>query len=241
MDGYISPVAGAPALDATTGTTPGGLNSFVYDPTNPNAPQTGVAAGTIDPARAGWVVGYVKDGSGAPNAGVAVTVVGQSQYGQATTRADGRFDLVVNGSTNFTLRFAKAGYFTADRRVYVGAQLTASVDDVWLVAADSKAKVVTASSPSFQVAVANTVAADADSSSRTAVLMIPAQTKFKKGATDLTSMTLRLTEYTAGANGIRRMPASLTGSPAYTYAVEISADEAPEFVNARETAVAFNL
>ena len=221
-----TPVPGAPALDATTGTTPGGLSSFVYDSTNPNAPQTGVAAGTIDPERAGWIVGYVKDGSGAANAGVTVTVAGQGQYGQATTRADGRFDLVVNGSANFTLRFAKSGFFTADRRVYVGAKLTVSLDDVWLVAADSMAKVVTASSPNFQVAAANTVAADADSLSRTAVLMIPAQTKFKKGGVDLNSMTLRLTEYTAGANGINRMPASLTGSPAYTYAVEISADEA---------------
>jgi len=228
MDSYVTvPVAGAPVLDATTGTTPGGLSSFIYDSTNPNAPQTGVTAGAIDPALAGWVVGYVKDGNGAANAGVTVSVVGQGKYGHSTTRADGRFDLVVNGSANFTLRFEKTGFFAADRRVYVGAQLTASVEDVWLVAADSNAKVVSASSPNFQVATGSLVAADADSASRTAVLMIPPQTKFRNGNTELSSMTLRLTEYTAGPNGINRMPASLTGSPAYTYAVEISADEAP--------------
>jgi RHS repeat-associated protein len=225
MDGVPLPVAGAPALDATTGTTPAGISSFVYDSANPNAPQTGVTPGTIDPARAAWIVGYVKDGNGAANAGVTVSVVGHGQYGQSLTRADGRFDLIVNGSANFTLRFAKTGFFAADRRVYAGAQLTTSVDAVWLVAADSKATVLTAGS-GFQIAAANPVAADTGGTARTAVLMVPGQTKFKKGSTYLGSMTLRLTEYTAGPNGPNRMPASLTGSPAYTYAVEISADEA---------------
>jgi len=226
MGGVVVPVPGAPALDATKGATPGDLSKFVYDSTNPNAPQTGVTAGVIDAARAGWIVGYVKDGNGAPNAGVTVTVVGQSQYGQAVTRADGRFDLVVNGSANYTLRFAKPGSFAADRSVYVGAQLTAAVEDVWLVEADPIGTPVSGSSGSLQVAAGSTVAADADSNQRTALLMIPAQTKFKKGSTELSSMTLRLTEYTAGPNGLKRMPAPLTGSPAYTYAVEISADEA---------------
>lgn len=228
LDSGGSPVPGAPALNASTGTTFGDLTGYIYDSGNASAPQTGVAAGTIDPARASWIVGYVKDGTGASNAGVAVTVLGPAgtQYGQATTRADGRFDLVVNGSANFTLRFSKAGFFSADRRVYAGAQLTTSLDDVWLVAADTTSKVLTASSATFQVAAGSTIAADATSAARTPVLMIPKLTTFKLGSTDLTSMTLRLTEYTAGANGINRMPASLTGSPAYTYAVEISADEA---------------
>jgi RHS repeat-associated protein len=224
MDSAQATVPGAPALDATTGTSPGSLSSFVYDPSNPNAGQTGVVAGTIDTTQAGWIVGYAKDGSGAANAGVTVTVVGQSQYGQATTRVDGRFDLVVNGGTTYTLRFHKSGYFDADRLLFVPWQRTVSVDDVLLVAPDSKANPLTASSAGYQVASANAVS-DADGF-RTAVMIVPPQTKFSIGGAPQSALTLRLTEYTVGPNGPKRMPAPLIGSPAYTYAVEVSADEA---------------
>ena len=148
-------------------------------------------------------------------------------FGQATTRDDGRFDLIVNGGATYSLRFSKANYFSADRFVTVGWQQTAAVDDVLLVAPDAKTTVVNAPSPYFERVVGTLTHADtADSKDRTAVLMIPKNTQFKVGGSNLSTVTMRLTEYTAGADGPKRMPASLTGSPAYTYAIEVSADEA---------------
>lgn len=42
----------------------------------------------------------------------------------------------------------------------------------------------------------------------------------------LTTLSIRATEYTVGANGPQAMPAELPPTSAYTYAVELSADEA---------------
>ena len=51
------------------------------------------------------------------------------------------------------------------------------------------------------------------------------------------SLTVRLTEYTVGATGQAAMPAELPPSTAYTYAMELSADEA---LSAGATGVSFN-
>src|SRR5574340_299505 len=42
----------------------------------------------------------------------------------------------------------------------------------------------------------------------------------------LTTMHVRATEYTVGANGTKAMPAELPPNSGYTYAVELSVDEA---------------
>lgn len=226
------PISAAPPLGTAVAAPFGSLTNFIYAG-GAGSDQTGVQANAIDANHAAWVTGYVKDGAtGAGLCGVTVSVVGQSQYGQATSRGDGRYDLVVNGGATYNLRFSRTGsvcgsstkYFPADRLVTTGWQRTESVDDVLLVAADSKPNPLTGNSASFQRASGTAVAADADSTARQAVLMVPPQTLFKVGNTPLGGMTLRLTEYTAGANGLKRMPAPLTGSPGYTYAVELSAD-----------------
>jgi RHS repeat-associated protein len=51
------------------------------------------------------------------------------------------------------------------------------------------------------------------------------------------SLTVRLTEYTVGATGVAAMPAELPASTGYTYAVELSSDEA---LGAGATSVSFN-
>jgi len=219
-----APIADAPPLSTVAATPFGDSTKFMYDG-SPGGDQTGVAAGTIDPVHAGWITGYVKKGDGTPLAGATITVVDQSKYGQATSRSDGRFDLIVNGGATYYLRFAAGGFFSADRQVAVGWERTATVDDVLLVAPDSKGNALAGNSGSFQVASANKTVADSSTTKdRTAVLMVPPQTTFKAGSTVLPNITLRMTEYTAGSDGLKRMPAPLTGSPAYTYAVELSAD-----------------
>jgi RHS repeat-associated protein len=209
------PVPGVPVLGTVAAPQFGDLTKFASDA----AGATG-----IEPDHAAWIVGYVKDGTGAPLSAASVSVVGQTQYGTATTRADGRFDLIVNGGATYTLRIAKSGYFEADRRVTANWLRTTAVDDILLVAPDANSTPLDGNSSAFQVAAGTkTTANSADTKDRTAVLMIPPNTKFKVGGTELPSLNLSLTEYTAGSDGIKRMPAPLTGSPAYTYAVEVSA------------------
>lgn len=217
-----APVQG-PALGTTTGTPIGDSTTFLYTGSNPN--QVGVPLNYIDLAHAGWLVGYVRTPTGNPIANVVVSIPGTPQFGSTVTRADGRFDLIVNGGATYMLRFAKAQHLTADRRVYVGWQETAKVDDVVLLTLDSNAKTVTSGSGSQQVAIGSTETVDG---TRTAMLVVPANTGvFVDGATSAKpSVTLRLTEYTRGTEGIKSMPAPVAERTGYTYAVEISADEA---------------
>jgi len=219
----------APPPDPTSGTTGTSFDSvtkFIYDPTNPNAIQTGVMTGTIEPARAGWITGSVFAADGAPLSGVVVNVAGEIRFGQTQTRADGRFDLIVNGGSTFTIRFAKSGYFPADRQAYVGWEETSLTKKVVLLHKDaSPATTVSLGSGALQ-SVVGSVSTDA-AGPRTPVLMVPAGiTATIPGSATPTSLTLRLTEYTQGSDGPARMPAPLPPTSGYTYAVEISADEA---------------
>ena len=70
-------------------------------------------------------------------------------------------------------------------------------------------------------------------------MLIPAGTTAQvynaDGSTrNVTSLTLRATEYTVGDNGPQAMPAELPPNSAYTYAVELSADEAGTKLNGKD-------
>ena len=104
------------------------------------------------------------------------------------------------------------------------------MDDVVLLNRDSKATTVDLTQPTFQVAQGSTVT-DQDGT-RQATLLIPpgttAQVYNLDGSTrTVTTLTLRATEYTVGDNGLAAMPGLLPPTVAYTYAVELSAEEAP--------------
>jgi hypothetical protein len=77
---------------------------------------------------------------------------------------------------------------------------------------------------------------------RQAVLLFPAgvtaQMALPDGTTQpLPSLNVRATEYTIGPNGPQAMPGELPPTSAYTYAVELSVDEA---LAAGATSVAFS-
>ena len=224
----------APALSASDPSSFDDLTRFIFE--GPNAIQTTASGGPIDPSviKAGqgaWLVGGVRDASGAPLSGVTVTIASRGEFGQTLTRADGRFDLVVNGGLSRNVRFEKVGYLPVDRQVYVGWEETAAVDDVAMLSLDSSpaTTVTVGAAAPFQVA-AGSLASDADGD-RGGILMMPAATTativMPDGSTVQPSeLTLRLTEYTLGEDGPARMPAPLPPTSGYTYAVEISADEA---------------
>src|SRR2546427_8540928 len=85
----------APPLDTTVSTTIGSATAFLY--TGPNAIQTGVTPGTISATRAAVVRGLVRDRASQPLPGVKISVLKHPEYGNTWSRADGRYDLAVNG------------------------------------------------------------------------------------------------------------------------------------------------
>lgn len=200
---------------------------------------TNVPASQFEPGHAGWLFGIVKTAAGLPIANVTVSIANDAGYGQTKTRDDGRFDLIVNGGRIHTVRFAKAGHLPVDRDVYVGWEESRAINNVILLTPDANSKVVdfkaATGTTQFYVATGST-STDADGT-RTAKLMVPIGTTASINNVTQGNLTLRLTEYTVGSQGPDRMPAPLPPSSAYTYAVEISADES---LSVGGTTVKFN-
>lgn len=218
----------APPLDRSVATDLLTSSQFLYTGANPI--QTSVAPGTIDPQRVAVLRGKVLDKSNAPLSGVMITILNHPEFGKTFSRADGMFDLAVNGGGVLTINYEKAGLIPAQRQVDAPWADYAFAPDVVLIALDAQVSVVdlTANIP-MQVA-RGSVASDADGT-RQATLLVPqgtmAEMVLPGGATQpLSTLSIRATEYTAGANGPEAMPAELPPTSGYTYAVELSADEA---------------
>ncbi len=222
------PATVAPAIDPTVATTVGAATAFLY--TGPNPIQTGVAPGVIEPRRVAVLRGRVLDRSNAPLPGVSISVLGHPELGQTKSRADGMFDMAVNGGARLTVHYERPGLLPARRSVDVPWQDSVWLPDVVLIARDPQVTTVdlTAAVP-MQVAQGS-VASDADGTRR-ATLLFPQGTQAHMvradGATQpLTRLSVRATEYTVGTNGPRAMPAELPPTSGFTYAVELSVDEA---------------
>jgi RHS repeat-associated protein len=223
------PATIAPALDPTLATEFGSATAFLYTGADPI--QTGVAPGTIDANRAAVIRGRLLDKSNNPLPGATVRIRHHAEFGQTLTRADGRFDLAVNGGGPLTLDYIKPGYLPAQRQVVARWQDYALVDDTILIPEDAKVSTIDLAdvTPPFHVAQGSPVT-DPDGT-RQVTLLIPQGTQARvynpDGSTrPVTTLNLRFTEYTVGANGPATMPAQLPPSSAYTYAFEAKAEEA---------------
>ncbi len=221
------PARVAPKLDPTVVATFGDELRFLY--TGSNAVQTGVAPGAINDDHASVFRGTVRriDGSALP--GVTITVLNHPEYGQTTSRAYGVYDIAMNGGGSLTLKYEKAGYISAQRLVTSQWNQQESVDDVILVGYDSQVTAIATNATSSQITRASIVT-DGDGTRR-ATLIFPAGTNATLALPDGTTQTattlnIRATEFTTGPNGPKAMPAALPATSAYTYCVEISADEA---------------
>lgn len=201
--------------------------AFLYE--GADAPQKDVQPGTIDPERVSVIRGQVIDSDGNGIPGTKVTVVKGTTLGYTLTRENGFFDIAVNGGANTTVQFEKTGYLPAQRTVRLNYNDYSTTETAILVKADPVVTKIENESPTVQIAKGST-SQDQDGE-RTAALVIPATTKalveLPNGQTmELPSLSLRMTEYTVAENGPERMPASLPHATSYTYAVDITADEA---------------
>lgn len=190
--------------------------------------QRGVDPDTIDAERASVLRGAVFDAEG-PLSGVRVSVLNRPEYGLTVTRGDGAYDLAVNGGAPLTLRFERAGYVEAQRLATPPARDYGSVDDVVLVPYDDDVTTVAMGAGTPQVARGSLVS-DADGARRATLLFpagVSATLTLRDGSTVTpASLDVRATELTVGPAGPAQMPAALPLLSAFTYAVELSADEA---------------
>ena len=231
------PATVAPPIDPTVATTTFAATQFLYTGNNPI--QTGVAQGTIEAKRAAVIRGKVMDKTNAPLSGVTITILNHPEFGQTLSRADGMFDMVVNGGSPLVINYKKQDYFPAQRQVDVPWQDYVIADNAILIQPDSKLNTIdlTNATQDFQVAQGSSVTDN--NGSRTAELLIPKGTQAnvlkQDGSTlPISQLHLRITEYTLGNNGPKAMPGPLPPTSGYTYAVEITSDEAIAKIDGRD-------
>jgi RHS repeat-associated protein len=225
--GPPEPLAIAPAIDSTVSTTLYDSIEFLFNGDPPV--QTGVIEGAIDPVRVAVLRGRVINRDGTLLSGAHVSIQDHLDFGHTFSRVDGRFDMAVNGGGFLTVEFSADGYLPAHRQVDVPWQDFLTVPDTALIGLDPQVTDIDLSVPAMQVAQAS-VQTDSDGS-RQATLLIPQGTSATMTLPDesvvpISDLNLRVTEYTVGPNGPAAMPAQLPPNSAYTYAFELSADEA---------------
>ena len=221
------PAEVAPPLDPTTGTSLRDATDFLYTGDNPI--QTGVVAGTIATLRAAVLRGGVTSGDGEPLPAVRITVLGHPEFGQTRSRADGFFDMAVNGGGQLTLRYEKEGFLPAQRAVDAPWRDYAWLPEVTLLPYDSAVTQIDLGAAEMQVAQGSEVS-DSDGN-RQATIFFPPNTTARQilrggRSAPLSTLSVRVTEFTVGAGGPDAMPAQLPPSSGYTYAAEFSVDEA---------------
>jgi RHS repeat-associated protein len=213
----------APPADSTVATSLFASTSFLYTGDNPL--QSGVNPDTIVENRVAVLRGQVFTKDSIPLPGVTITIVDHPEFGSTMSRADGWFDMAVNGGGPLAVRYEKTGFITAQRQINVPWQDFTFLPDVVLIPHDTKTTSVTLNANQMQVAQGSPIT-DEDGT-RQATLIIPAGVTAQTGnGTPINNLTIRATEYTVGENGPQAMPAELPPNVGYTYCVEYSADEA---------------
>ncbi len=194
------------------------------------AAQQGVADGTIDPARIGVLRGRILDHEGRGLAGVTVGVQRGPEYGETATRADGYYDLAVNGGGVLTLTFEKDGFLSSQRHLPTEWRRFSVYPDVVLLEQSAPSPPVTLADLTEPTVVRGPVQEDESGERRHRVLLRPGTlaTAVRGDGSEeaLDTITLRMTEYTVGEFGPAAMPGELPPTSAYTYAIDISTDEA---------------
>ncbi len=218
----------ASRVEPTVSTSVAEATAFLYRGSDPI--QTGAAAGAVEPRRAAVIRGRVVDRAGTPLSGVAITVRGHPELGQSLTRADGRYDLAVNGGGTLVLHYARSGYLGAWRRLSLNWESYLEAPTVALVEPDAHATPVSFRDTSVAQIVAGGMESDAAGTRRAIAVFAPgtqASMRLPDGSIQsLTAGDVRITEYTVGGSGREAMPARLPDMSAYTYAVDLAIDQA---------------
>ena len=194
----------------------------------PNPVQVGAAPDAFEPHRTAIIRGQVRSRNGTALPAVRIRVHGNPQFGETVTRADGGFDLAVNGGGTYTLDYERTGYLPVQRQVQAAWQSYVFAPDAVLTPLDPNATAIALDSGTIQIAQGSTVT-DESGTRRATLLFRPGTTatlELADSVQPISVLTVRATEYTVGVPGPAAMPATLPPSSGYTYAIEFSVDEA---------------
>lgn len=213
--------------DPTVATTFPSAVDFLY--TGPDATQFDVQPEALADHRVAVVRGTVLTRDGSPLPGVRVSAPGQAGAGYTLTRSDGRYDLAVNGGGSPVIEFELTGYLTAQRRSDLPWHNFRTLEPVRLVPLSPQ--VTTIDLARIDAPAALGVIESDDDGARQGVLIFQpgttAEMALPNGSLQpLSTLDVRITEYTVGPNGPESMPADLPPTSGYTYAAEFSVDEA---------------
>ncbi|HBF12360.1 MAG TPA: hypothetical protein DDW49_03060, partial [Deltaproteobacteria bacterium] len=237
----------APPIDLTTPASFSENISFLYTGNNPV--QVNVDVEQIDPSRAGIIRGQtlvgaprpLEDAAPIPLPGVTITILDHPGLGNTRTRADGSFDMVASGGGIVTVVFQRQGYLPVQRKVKVPWRDFVVIDPIIMMPLDEEVSQINLVDMN-ETAVVQGSRVEDDNGERQATLLIPAETTAEMvlpdGSTQvLDQINIRATEFTVGEVGPMAMPGELPPNSGYTYAVELSIDEA---IDANAKQINFN-
>ncbi|MCU7907003.1 MAG: hypothetical protein KZQ76_14420 [Candidatus Thiodiazotropha sp. (ex Epidulcina cf. delphinae)] len=219
----------APPLSPSAPVTLYAAGAFLYSGSPPI--QTGVDPATISKQRVAVIRGQVRDRNNHPLPGVTITIKNHPEFGQILSRRDGMLDMAVNGGGLLTINYEKAGYLPVQRKVDAPWQDYVWADDIVMIRLDEQVTTIDLSDPAAPMQVAQGSPVTDEDGARQATVLFPSGTTatmtLPDGSTQpLTTLSVRATEYSVGENGPQAMPAPLPPASGYTYAVELSVDEA---------------
>ncbi|WP_156338697.1 RHS repeat-associated core domain-containing protein [Chondromyces crocatus] len=171
---------------------------------------------------------HTVDGDPLPE--VTIALLDHPEHGTTRTFADGGFTMVARGGGSLVVTYEADGFLPAARRIDVPWQGYAQAPDVVLVPLDPQVTPIDLDTAPPYAEARGSVVTDADGTRQATVLFPPGTTAdllFPDGTLQpISTLSLRATEYTVGARGPAAMPGELPPTSGYTYAVELSADEA---------------
>ena len=219
----------APPVDSGVVTNLNTATEFIYTGDNPI--QTGVVSDTIDARQVAVLRGRVLKPDNNPFPGVKITILDHPEFGYTYSRDDGLFDMVVNGGGLITINYDRQGSLPAQRQMDVPWQTYAWAPDVVLIPLDTNVTTVDLNQTAEDfVVVQGSVSVDGRGKRQSTLLFpqgIAAELVLPGGITQtITTLDVRATEYSVGENGVAAMPAELPPGVGFTYAAELSVDEA---------------
>jgi hypothetical protein len=206
--------------------------AFMINGTNPTQLNTTIDA--FDRERIAVARGKVTDRQNIPLPGVTVAIAGSPELGYTLTRADGTYDLLVHGGGNANVEFRRRNYIASSRTPFLVEQTSNDVQQVALLPVSKISTKVELSGANGNPEVVQVAAGEMSqdvAGNRTARMMFQGNNEAKVVFSNGTEMmveapTIRVTEYTVGETGPEAMPSELPNLSGYTYAVEVSLDEA---------------
>ncbi|MEE4297348.1 MAG: RHS repeat-associated core domain-containing protein [Wenzhouxiangella sp.] len=219
-----------PDLDPGTSARGDNLRSGLeFLVSGPDAPQQGFDPDSVDPEHTSALRGRTLLPGGALLADVEISIKGRPEWGSTTSDNNGTWTMLAGGGENLIVEFRRPGHVVVQRAVTASWNDWRIVDDVVLTPLDSRVTRVDLTDNSHQVHTSS-VSSDGDGERQASLLFRAATTAIMTlpdGSTQpIETLDVRATEVTVGDTGPAAMPGELPLGSLYTYAVDVTVDQA---------------